>query len=79
MNQQLKMAICARMKKLRKDYNYTQNDIGRFLNMQQNSYSRMETGKTNLDIERLHDIAKLYKISISELLGGLPPPRMNRR
>jgi transcriptional regulator with XRE-family HTH domain len=43
------------------------------LNMSQNAYSLLESGKTKLDIERLYQIAWLYEISIYELLGELPP------
>jgi len=41
--------------------------------MGQNTYSDMESGKTKLDIERLYQIAGLYKVQLNVFLGAPPP------
>ena len=68
----LKIIICQKIKQLRKKHGYSQEDVAILLNMEQNTYSRLERGETKIDIERLLQIAQLYKISIHDLLEVLP-------
>ena len=68
----LKEAICRKIKILRKQHGYSQDDVALLLNMGQNTYSQLESGKTKIDIERLQQIAGFYKINIQEFF--LPPP-----
>ncbi len=68
--------ICERLKSLRERNGYSQQDVAEALNMSQNAYSLLETGKTKLDVDRLYLIAEFYKISIIELLD--PPPRHHK-
>lgn len=70
----MKNFICQKIKQLRKKHGYSQEIVAILLNMEQNTYSRLERGETKIDIERLLLIARLYKISIHDLLEGLPPP-----
>jgi transcriptional regulator with XRE-family HTH domain len=78
MQDNLKLAICEKIKELRKTHSYSQDDIAIALNMEQNTYSRMERGETKLDIERLQQIAIFYEISIFHFLDGIPPPENKR-
>lgn len=61
--------VCLKLKELRKKHNYSQLDVADLLNIEQNTYSRLESGKTKIDIERLQKIADLYKIPIDEFLS----------
>ncbi|MCC7402272.1 MAG: helix-turn-helix transcriptional regulator [Chitinophagaceae bacterium] len=63
--------ICERLKSLRERNGYSQQEVADALNMSQNAYSLLETGKTRLNVDRLYLIAGFYKISVIELL---PPP-----
>ena len=69
------------MKLLRKKHGFSQEDVAINLHIEQNTYSRMERGETKLDVERLQQIASLYKISVYDLLEALPPPlkKKNKR
>lgn len=67
----MKFVICERIKSLRKKHGYSQFDIADMLNMSQNAYSELESGKRRLDIERLEQIATHYKITLLQLI---PPP-----
>ena len=40
------------------------------LNMSQNAYSELESGKRRLDIEKLEQIAAHYKISLLQLVAS---------
>ncbi|MCC7402269.1 MAG: helix-turn-helix transcriptional regulator [Chitinophagaceae bacterium] len=64
--------ICERLKSLREKNGYSQQDVADALNMSQNAYSLLETGKTKLDVERLQMIAAFYKVSVLYILGVQP-------
>jgi transcriptional regulator with XRE-family HTH domain len=66
--------ICEKLKSLREKHGYSQAAVDEAINMSQNAYSLLETGKTKLDIERLFSIADFYKVSVSDLLDIPPPP-----
>ena len=58
-----------RLKEIRNDKDYTQNDIANYLNISQVQYSRYETGIRIIPIDLLAKLAKLYQVSIDYLLG----------
>ena len=66
--------ICEKIKGLRIKHHYLQEEVAEALNMSQNSYSELETGKRKLDIDRLYQIAQLYKISLNDLLEKFSSP-----
>ena len=65
--------ICERIRGLRQRHRYKQEEVAERLNMSQNAYSELESGKRKIDIERLYQIAELYKVSVNLLLQELPP------
>lgn len=58
-----------RIRDLREDNDYTQKEIANFLGIRQNSYSQIENGTNNLQIDHLIKLAKLYKTSTDYILG----------
>lgn len=58
-----------RIRDLREDNNKSQAEIAKFLGLQQNSYSQIETGKNTLQIDHLIKLAKLYHTSTDYILG----------
>lgn len=75
MEPQHKIVIIQKIKELRRKNNYSQQEVAELLNMGQNTYSDMESGKTKLDIERLYQLAALYKVQINIILGEIPPDK----
>ncbi len=71
---ELRSATCQKIKVLRKKQGYSQAETAALLNMEQNSYSRLEAGMTKMDMERLHQIASLYKVCIKDFLHDITPP-----
>lgn len=63
------------IRKLRESSNYTQAFVADRLQMSQTSYSNMERGKTEVSLRRLEQIARLYQISLYELLACTFPPK----
>lgn len=57
-----------RLKDLREDYDYTQKYVASLLKISQNSYSYIERGITNLSIDALVILAKLYNVTTDYIL-----------
>lgn len=69
------MNVPERLRQLRKKKGLTQQEIAEQLHMSQNAYSLLESGKTKLDIQRLHLLAQFYKLSIYDIINYLPPEK----
>lgn len=54
---------------MREDRDLTQNEIARYLNIKQNTYSQYETGKREIPIELLWKLADFYQTSVDYLIG----------
>lgn len=62
------MKLSEKLVKLREKNNYSQEEIAKYLNIGQTTYSRYENLKTYPDIFTIKKLAKLYNISIDTLL-----------
>ena len=58
-----------RIKEVREDKGYTQNDIAKILNVTQVAYSCYEIGRRQLPIDALIKLAIFYNTSTDYLLG----------
>ena len=58
-----------RIRDLREDNDFTQQQVADYLHIRQNTYSQYETGHRQLPVEVLIALAKLYKTSTDYLLG----------
>lgn len=63
------MSKYQRIRDLREDKFLTQEDIAHALHITQRTYSRYETGDSNIPLEILVDIAEYYNTSIDYLLN----------
>ena len=72
-----------RIRDMREDNNMNQKQIAQLLGIQQNSYSQIESGKNNLQIDHLIKLAKFYDTSTDYLLGLTneikPYPRIKQK
>lgn len=57
------------LKELREENKYTQKEIAAYLNITQQAYANYESGKRLIDIERLTELADLYKVSLDYITG----------
>lgn len=71
----MKIRINERLRELRIKSGYTQSQIAKILNIDRSTYSYYEIGKTTPDISVLMTLAKIFNISISELLADESTPR----
>lgn len=58
-----------RLKEIREDKDYKQNDIAKILKVTQAQYCRYEMGINSIPIEKLACLAKFYDTSIDYLVG----------
>lgn len=57
-----------RLKDLREDNDYTQEEIAKLLNCKQNTYQQYESEKRQIPIEALKKLAILYKTSVDYII-----------
>lgn len=57
-----------RLKNLREDNDYTQEEIAKILNCKQNTYQQYESEKRQIPIDALKKLAILYKTSIDYIV-----------
>lgn len=62
--------LSQRLKRLRNYNEFTQQQVADALNIDRSTYAYYETGKTEPNMETTIKLAKLFKVSISELLTG---------
>ena len=63
-----------RLKDLREDNDFTQDDISKKLKITRPQYSLYETGKRDIPVDLLRILAKLYKTSIDYIVGDTDTP-----
>lgn len=64
------MEIRERIRQIREDKHWTQADMAEKLNIHPNTYSNIERSITNLQLSRLKQIAKVFDMELSELVGA---------
>lgn len=60
---------CEKIKYYRRINNLSQSDMAEKLWMSKRAYHRLENGETALTLDRIHQIAGIFKVSISHLVG----------
>ena len=63
------MEIGVKVKRIRELRNYSQEYMAEKLGISQEAYSRLETGKTKLDLQRMNNIASILEIDPIILLS----------
>ena len=73
----------SRIKDLREDKDLKQVVIANYLGIRQNSYSQIEKGINNLQVDHLIKLADFYNVSVDYILGitdiQKPYPRTKRK
>lgn len=63
------MALYTRLKDLREDKELKQNEIAKILNISQQHYSLIETGKIETTFDKIIKLAKFYDVSLDYIAG----------
>ncbi|OED58952.1 helix-turn-helix domain-containing protein [Acholeplasma laidlawii] len=64
------MTTGQRLAKLRKDHNYTQEELGELLDVSRQSISKWESDQAFPETQKLIELSKLYQTSVDYLLGN---------
>ena len=64
-----------RLKDLREDHDYTQQQVAQEIGITQRKYSYIETGIQQLTAEVLVPLARFYNVSVDYLLGETDCPK----
>lgn len=63
----VKERICKNLKQARKDKKFTQEKMGKILNMKQTIYSRYETGKLEMNYALIEKVCIILEITPNDL------------
>ena len=68
-----------RIRNLRIDNDYSQQEIAKLLNISQNTYSQYETGMLSYPLDAVRKLALFYNTSIDYLVGLTDNPKPYKR
>jgi len=64
------MELENRLKRLREEHQFSQEDVARMLDISRQSVSKWELGKAYPDLDNLIKLSDLYKVSLDEIIRG---------
>jgi transcriptional regulator with XRE-family HTH domain len=74
-NTRIQKFTCEKIKYYRRISGFSQADMAEKLWMSQRAYHRLENGETALTLERVHQLAKIFNVSIIHLVDFSVEPR----
>ena len=69
MDKQLLRKLAKRIKDLRKQYGYTQDDLSVYSNIARSTIGNIETASNDLTFTKLNHLAKAFNMSLLEFLN----------
>ena len=69
MNKQLLRKLARRVKELRKQYGYTQDDLSAYSGIARSTLGNLETASNDITFSKVGKLAKAFKMSLSEFLN----------
>lgn len=69
MNKQLLSNFANRIKYLRKQYGYTQDDLSEISNIARSTLGNIETASNDITLSKVYNLAKAFNLSLSEFLN----------
>lgn len=69
------MQYYPRLRDLREDMDFTQDQLVKILNMHKTTYTNYEQGKREPPFELIIKLAKLYNVSIDYIAGIIDEPK----
>jgi transcriptional regulator with XRE-family HTH domain len=68
-----KSAIAANIRSARMYRNYSQEYLGIRLKISQNAYSKIELGLSNINLQRIFEIAEVFEVDVCDLIDTQKP------
>ncbi|MCR5261697.1 MAG: helix-turn-helix domain-containing protein [Candidatus Gastranaerophilales bacterium] len=69
MDKKLLKKVAKRIKSLRKDFKYTQDDLSYHSEIARSTIGNIETAQNDVTLTKLNKIAKAFNLSLSEFLN----------
>ena len=69
MNKQLLRHLANRIKELRKQYGYTQDDLSAYADIARSTLGNIETAANDVTLSKVNQIAQAFNMSLSEFLN----------
>ncbi len=69
MDKALLKKLAKRIKSLRKEYKYTQDDLSFHSNIARSTIGNIETAQNDVTLSKLNKIAKAFNLSLSEFFN----------
>lgn len=63
------MRLHEKLRSLRQQKGWSQEEIGYYLNMSGSAYGCIERGETNIPLSRLEDIARIFGVELADLFN----------
>ena len=73
----MSVATGNKIKKIREFKNYTQDYMSDKLGISQNTYSKIESGQSKLDTDRLKQISEILQVPVESILDDTPTFNFN--
>jgi transcriptional regulator with XRE-family HTH domain len=70
----VKKIVGNRIRKIREEQSFTQENIADELNITHGAYSKIERGETDVQVTRLYDIAKILKVEVVDFFKEKKEP-----
>lgn len=64
------MKVQKKIRELRKENDWTQEEMGKRMNLSRNGYAKLESGERKLSLDKLQKIADIFQVDITELLNS---------
>lgn len=69
MEARLKMKTYEKIRELRENHHWTQEDVAKKIDLTPQGYAKIERGETRLTLERLEQFADIFDVDIAQLLS----------
>lgn len=65
------LALCSRLRRMRKETDRTQKDVATYMGISQAAYSRLEKGEIELTVQKLFLLGDLYGVPVDHIIRGI--------
>ena len=65
------LALCSRLRRMRKETDRTQKDVATYMGISQAAYSRLEKGEIELTVQKLFLLSDLYCVPVDKIIRGI--------
>ena len=65
------LALCSRIRKMRRETEKTQKEVADYMGISQAAYSRLEKGEIEISVQKLFVLSELYSVPVERIVAGI--------